>query len=179
LKEESEEIMLEIKPLQMHKKILYALITLYKKRGRMIKADEIADFVDIYTGTVRNQMRILKSLGLVEAVCGPKGGYKPTVKAYELLGVAKPEEFTKVPVVVNDKLLEDLSVETIELPFISHPDICQARIKLVGNIKNISAEDRIRIGPIPRSGLVIYGKVVGRDDTENMVIIDVEKIATL
>ena len=113
----------------MHKKILYALITLYKKRGRMIKADEIADFVDIYTGTVRNQMRILKSLGLVEAVCGPKGGYKPTVKAYELLGVAKPEEFTKVPVVVNDKLLEDLSVETIELPFISHPDICQARIK--------------------------------------------------
>ena len=124
-------------------------------------------------------MRILKSLGLVEAVCGPKGGYKPTVKAYELLGVAKPEEFTKVPVVVNDKLLEDLSVETIELPFISHPDICQARIKLVGNIKNISAEDRIRIGPIPRSELVIYGKVVGRDDTENMVIIDVEKIATL
>lgn len=170
--------MLEIKLLQMHKEILHVLIALYKKECKMVKAEEIADFVNKYCGTIRNQMRILKSLGLVEAACGPKGGYKPTAKAYELLGVPKSEESNKVLVIVNGRL-KDLSVKTIEFPLIPHSDIFQAKIKLIGNAKEILIGDTIRIGPIPKSRLTIHGKVIGRDDTENMIFVDVEKIAIL
>ena len=165
---------------QIQKDILYALITLYKKKsGVSVKGEEIAELINRNPGTVRNQMQALRALGLVEGVPGPKGGYRPTAKAYEMLAITKPEESVRVPIVVNDEAFDDLSVEEIDLTSISHPDICQARVRVIGDIKKISPGDRVVMGPTPVNELMVYGKVTGRDDTENTIVVDIYKIVAL
>ncbi len=162
---------------QIQKDILYALVTLYKKKGGgSVKGEEIAELINRNPGTVRNQMQALRALGLVEGVPGPKGGYRPTAKAYELLAITKPEEAVRVPVIVNDELMEDLSAEEIDLPSLSHPEVCQAKVRIIGDVKKINIGDRIVVGPTPVNELMIYGRVIGRDDTENSVVISIEKI---
>jgi hypothetical protein len=171
---------MELELTQIQKDILYALITLYKRKtGLSIKGEEIAELINRNPGTVRNQMQALRALGLVEGVPGPKGGYRPTGKAYELLSITKPEEAVRVPVVKNDELLEDLTVEEITFPSISHPDICQARVRIVGDVKKISVGDRLLLGPTPVNELVVVGRVTGRDDTANTIVIDTEGIVAL
>ncbi|MDI9611155.1 MAG: CBS domain-containing protein [Archaeoglobaceae archaeon] len=165
---------------QIQKDILYALITLYKKKaGGSIKGEEIAELINRNPGTVRNQMQALRALGLVEGVPGPKGGYRPTSKAYELLSITKPEESVAVPVMVNDTLMEELSVEEIDLPSISNPEVCQARVRLLGDVRRIVPGDRIVVGPTPVNEIVVQGRVVGRDDTANTIILDIDKIVAL
>lgn len=172
--------MVELDLTQIQKDILYALITLYKKKaGGSVKGEEIAELINRNPGTVRNQMQALRALGLVEGVPGPKGGYRPTSKAYELLSVTRPEEAVKVPVIVNGNIMEDLSAEEIDLPSISNPNTCQARIRIIGDIKRISPGDNVVVGPTPVNEMMVYGKVVGRDDTENTVVIDISKIVAL
>ncbi|WP_456369594.1 CBS domain-containing protein [Geoglobus sp.] len=171
---------MELELTQIQKDILYALITIYKnKGGGSVKGEEIAELINRNPGTVRNQMQALRSLGLVEGVPGPKGGYRPTSKAYELLSITKYDEAVKVPVLINGEPQEDLSAEEIVFPTLSHPKVCQARIRILGNIKKISPNDRIIVGPTPVNELLVYGKVVGRDDTDNTVVIDIEKIVAL
>jgi hypothetical protein len=171
---------MELELTQIQKDILYALITLYKRKtGLSIKGEEIAELINRNPGTVRNQMQALRALGLVEGVPGPKGGYRPTAKAYEMLSITRPEEAVRVPVIRNDELLEDLTVEEISFPSISHPEICQARIRVVGDAKKILVGDRLLIGPTPVNELVVVGKVTGRDDTVNTVVIDTEGIVAL
>lgn len=172
--------MVELDLSQIQKDILYALITLYKKRaGGSVKGEEVAELINRNPGTVRNQMQALRALGLVEGVPGPKGGYRPTAKAYELLSITRPEEAVRVPVVVNGNIMEDLTAEEIDLPFLSSPTTCQARIRLIGDIKKINPGDSVVVGPTPVNEIMVYGKVIGRDDTENTIVIDIEKIMAL
>lgn len=172
--------MVELDLTQIQKDILYALITLYKKKsGGSVKGEEIAELINRNPGTVRNLMQALRALGLVEGVPGPKGGYRPTSKAYELLSVTRPEESVVVPVVVNGNVMEELSAEEIVLPSISNPNICQARIRIIGDIKKINPGDSVIVGPTPVNEMMVYGKVVGRDDTENTIVLDIEKIVAL
>ncbi len=155
--------MVELDLTQIQKDILYALITLYKKKsGGSVKGEEIAELINRNPGTVRNQMQALRALGLVEGVPGPKGGYRPTSKAYELLSVTRPEESVVVPVVVNGNVMEELSAEEIALPSISNPNICQARVRIIGDIKKINPGDSVIVGPTPVNEMMVYGKVVGR-----------------
>uniref|UniRef100_A0A7C3MA66 CBS domain-containing protein n=1 Tax=Archaeoglobus fulgidus TaxID=2234 RepID=A0A7C3MA66_ARCFL len=172
--------MVDLDLTQIQKDILYALITLYKKKaGGSVKGEEIAELINRNPGTVRNQMQALRALGLVEGVPGPKGGYRPTSKAYELLSITKPEESVIVPVIVNGNVMEELSAEEISMPSLSHPSICQARVRVIGDIKKIGPGDSVIVGPTPVNELMIYGKVVGRDDTENTIVLDIEKIMAL
>ncbi len=164
---------------QIQKDILYALITLYKKKGgNSIKGEEIAELINRNPGTVRNQMQALRALGLVEGVPGPKGGYRPTAKAYELLSITRPEESVRVPVIVNGNMIE-ASAEEISLPSLSHPKVCTARVRLVGDIRSIEPGDEVIIGPTPVNELMVWGKVTGRDDTTNSILISIEKIFAL
>ncbi len=164
---------------QIQKDILYALITLYKKMGgNSIKGEKIAELINRNPGTVRNQMQALRALGLVEGVPGPKGGYRPTAKAYELMAITKPEESVKVPVVVNGKSI-DASAEEMDFPSLSHPDICTARVRIVGDTKSIEPGDEVIIGPTPVNELMVWGKVTGRDDTTNSILISIDKIFAL
>jgi len=164
---------------QIQKDILYALITLYRRKsGSSIKGEEIAELINRNPGTVRNQMQALRALGLVEGVPGPKGGYRPTARAYELLSITKPEESVRVPVVVNGEII-DASAEEVSLPSLSHPTICGARVRILGDIRKINPGDRVIIGPTPINELMVWGAVRGRDDTTNSIVIDIEKIFAL
>lgn len=168
----------ELTPIQ--KDILYALITLYKKKGGApVKGEEISELINRNPGTVRNQMQALRALGLVEGAPGPKGGYRPTAKAYELLSITKPDEAVKVPIIVNGVLMEDLSAEEMNFPSLSHPEVCQARVRVIGNIRRIMPGDEVAIGPTPVNEMMVYGRVTGRDDTENVIVIDIQKIFAL
>lgn len=65
--------------------ILSALLEIYTEDESPVKGETIANMIDRNPGTIRNQMQSLKSLQLVEGVPGPKGGYRPTKKAYKAL----------------------------------------------------------------------------------------------
>ncbi len=164
----------------VQKEILQTLINLYKKAdGKSIKGEEIAAIMNRNPGTIRNQMQALRSLGLVKGVPGPRGGYKPTIKAFQYLEISPMEMKAQVPIYKNGEKLEDLSVSKIEFTSIPHPGECKAAIKVVGSIKNLDLGDRIRVGPTPVNKLVVDGIIVGRDDMDNMILLDTTGIRSI
>lgn len=164
----------------VQKEILQSLINLYRKsEGKSIKGEEIAEIMNRNPGTIRNQMQSLRSLGLVKGVPGPRGGYKPTIKAYHTLNITDSNKETQVPIYKEGKLVEDLSVTKIEFTSIPHPGECEAAIKAVGNIKNLDLGDQVRIGPTPVNKLVVDGVVVGRDDMDNILLLDTTGIRSI
>ncbi len=65
----------------VQREVLLALVDLYyKSQGDAVKGEGIANVINKNPGTIRNQMQSLRSLGLVEGVPGPNGGYRPTVE---------------------------------------------------------------------------------------------------
>ncbi len=57
--------------------MLTTLVNRYQQTGEAVTGETIAEEIDRNPGTVRNQMQSLTSLGLVEGIPGPTGGYKP------------------------------------------------------------------------------------------------------
>jgi len=164
----------------VQKEILQSLINLYRKaEGKSIKGEEIAGMMNRNPGTIRNQMQSLRSLGLVKGVPGPRGGYKPTIEAYHTLNITDLSKETQVPIFKGGKELKDITVAKIEFTSIPHPGECEAAIKAIGNIKSIDLGDRIRIGPTPVNKLVVNGVVVGRDDMDNILLLDTTGIRSI
>jgi predicted transcriptional regulator len=124
-------------------------------------------------------MQSLRSLGLVKGVPGPRGGYKPTIEAYHNLNISDVNKETQVPLYKDGKLLKDLTVAKIEFTSIPHPGECEAAIKAIGNIKSIDLGDRVRVGPTPVNKLVVNGVVVGRDDMDNILLLDTTGIRSI
>lgn len=169
---------MELTPIQ--KEVLTALIGIYhKKEGVAVKGEEIAELIDRNPGTIRNQMQSLKVLGLVEGMPGPKGGYKATGKAYETLSIDTTEGKVHIPVKRNGELLEGVTVEDLHLKALRSPVACHSTLKMIGNIRSFKEGDEIEMGPTPVNKLIIYGKVTGRDDSENILLIEIEKMLTL
>jgi transcriptional regulator len=164
----------------VQKEILQSLINLYRKSdGKSIKGEEIAEIMNRNPGTIRNQMQSLRSLSLVKGVPGPRGGYKPTIEAYHTLNISDVNKETQVPLFKDGKQLKDLTVAKIEFTSIPHPGECEAAIKAVGNIKRIDLGDKIRIGPTPVNKLMVNGVVVGRDDMDNILLLDTTSIRSI
>ncbi|MGA2676264.1 MAG: CBS domain-containing protein [Methanobacterium sp.] len=164
----------------VQKEILQSLINLYRKaEGKSIKGEEIAGMMNRNPGTIRNQMQSLRSLGLVKGVPGPRGGYKPTIEAYHTLNITDLSKETQVPIFKGGKELKDITVAKIEFTSIPHPGECEAAIKAIGNIKRIDLGDKIRIGPTPVNKLVVNGVVVGRDDMDNILLLDTTGIRSI
>lgn len=164
----------------VQKEILQSLVNLYRQsEGKSIKGEEIAEMMNRNPGTIRNQMQSLRSLGLVKGVPGPRGGYKPTIEAYHNLNISDSNKETLVPLYKDGKLLKDLTVAKIEFTSIPHPGECEAAIKAVGNIKRIDLGDKVRVGPTPVNKLVINGVVVGRDDMDNILLLDTTGIRSI
>lgn len=164
----------------VQKEILQSLINLYRQSdGKSIKGEEIAEIMNRNPGTIRNQMQSLRSLGLVKGVPGPRGGYKPTIEAYHNLNISDINKEAQVPLYKDDKILKDLTVAKIEFTSIPHPGECEAAIKAIGNIKSIDLGDKIRVGPTPVNKLVINGVVVGRDDMDNILLLDTTGIRSI
>ena len=164
----------------VQKEILQSLINLYRNsQGKSIKGEEIAEIMNRNPGTIRNQMQSLRSLGLVKGVPGPRGGYKPTIEAYHTLNISATGKETQVPIFKDGKELNDITVAKIEFTSIPHPGECEAAIKAVGNIKQLDLGDRIRVGPTPVNKLVINGVIVGRDDMDNILLLDTTAIRSI
>ncbi|RQG90779.1 Rrf2 family transcriptional regulator [Natrarchaeobius chitinivorans] len=163
---------IELTPSQ--KKILRALTNLHKESEDAIKGEDIAEQVDRNPGTIRNQMQSLKALQLVEGVPGPKGGYKPTAAAYEALEIQQMDEPAAVPLSHEGDPIEDVIVEEIDLSSVHHPELCRAEIHIQGRFDEMSEDDAVTVGPTPLSKLVIEGRVDGKDDTNNILILRIE-----
>jgi transcriptional regulator len=164
----------------VQKEILQSLINLYRKsKGKSIKGEEIAETMNRNPGTIRNQMQSLRSLGLVKGVPGPRGGYKPTIEAYHTLNITPSDKETQVPIYKKGKRVGDLTVSKIEFTSIPHPGECEAAIKVVGNLKQLDLGDKIRVGPTPVNKLMVDGIVVGRDDMDNILLLDTTGIRSI
>ncbi|MDO5824317.1 CBS domain-containing protein [Methanobrevibacter sp.] len=161
----------------VQKEILQTLINLYQSsNAKSIKGEDIAEVMGRNPGTIRNQMQSLRSLGLVKGVPGPRGGYKPTIEAYHSLNITVSDKDFKVPIYKNGKKLKDISVAKIEFTSVPQPSECEAAIKVLGSIKDIALGDTISIGPTPVNNLGILGTIVGRDDMDNILLLDTKTI---
>ena len=164
----------------VQKEILQTLTNLYQKSdGKSIKGEEIAEVMGRNPGTIRNQMQSLRSLSLVKGVPGPRGGYKPTIEAYHTLNISETKGESKVPMLKDGKILDDISVAKIEFTSVPNPGECEAAIKVLGDIKTLNLGDTIRIGPTPVNNLGIIGEIVGRDDTDNILLLDITTISSI
>ncbi len=164
----------------VQREVLLALVDLYhKSQGNAVKGESIAKIINKNPGTIRNQMQSLRSLGLVEGVPGPKGGYRPTVDGYKILNFEDVEGRVDVPIVHKNVVVAESTVTRIELSSISRPDKCGATIHIMGAIKKFNAGDIIRIGPTPVNRLVMRCKVVGRDDINNLLLVNVLEMVSI
>ena len=164
----------------VQKEILQTLINLYQSSdGKSIKGEDIAEVMGRNPGTIRNQMQSLRSLGLVKGVPGPRGGYKPTIEAYHSLNISVSDDDSKVPIYKNGKRIEDISVARIEFTSVPQPSECEAAIKVLGSIKDLNLGDTVSIGPTPVNNLGIMGTIVGRDDMDNILLIDTKTIRSI
>ncbi|MDO5810295.1 MAG: CBS domain-containing protein [Methanobrevibacter sp.] len=164
----------------VQKEILQTLINLYQSsNGKSIKGEDIAEVMNRNPGTIRNQMQSLRSLSLVKGVPGPRGGYKPTIEAYHALNITVSDRDSKVPIYKDGKKLEDVSVARIEFTSVPQPKECEAAIKVLGNIKDLNLGDTISIGPTPVNNLGVMGEIVGRDDMDNILLVDTTTIRSI
>jgi transcriptional regulator len=168
---------MELTPIQ--KEILTALINLYRERKLAIKGEDIAEVINRNPGTVRNQMQSLKALGLVEGVPGPKGGYKATGETYRALCLLEMEKETVVPIKRNDEIIPNATAAEISFTTVRHPDLCNATVHVIGDIKKFDIGDIIMIGPTPVNKLVMRGEVIGRDDIQNSILFVIQEMVSL
>ena len=164
----------------VQKEILQTLINLYQSSdGKSIKGEDIADVMNRNPGTIRNHMQSLRTLGLVRGVPGPRGGYKPTIEAYHSLNISISDNEAKVPIYKNDERLNNISVAKIEFTSVPQPGECEAAIKVLGSIKDLNLGDTIKLGPTPVNNLGIMGEIVGRDDMDNILLVDTTTIRSI
>ncbi|MCX9084209.1 MAG: CBS domain-containing protein [Candidatus Methanoperedens sp.] len=168
---------MDLTPIQ--KEILTALINLYRTRKHAIKGEDIAQIIERNPGTVRNQMQSLKALGLVEGVPGPKGGYKVTGATYRALSLSDMDKEMNVPLKRNDEVIENATVAEISFTTVRHPDLCNATVHVIGDIRKFDVGDNLMIGPTPVNRLVIRGSVIGRDDTQNTILFVIQEMVSL
>ena len=164
----------------VQREILQSLINLYRKsKCTSVKCESIADLMGRNSGTIRNQMQSLRSLGLVQGVPGPRGGYKPTLEAYHTLNIENDPCEIHVPIYVNGAIVSDISVNKIEFTSILRPGACEATISVLGDIKQLDLDDTIKIGPTPVNNLTVDGTIIGRDDVDNVLLIKTKNIISI
>ncbi len=164
----------------VQKEILQTLVNLYRQsKCTSVKCENIADLMGRNAGTIRNQMQSLRSLGLVQGVPGPRGGYKPTLDAYHTLNIENDPCEIHVPIKVNSETISDISVNKIEFTSIVRPGACEATITVLGDIKQLDLNDEIKVGPTPVNNLTVTGKIIGRDDVDNVLLIKTESIQSI
>ncbi|MEM2989894.1 MAG: CBS domain-containing protein [Halobacteria archaeon] len=163
----------------IQKEMLLALINLSRQKKVPVKGEEIAEMIDRNPGTVRNQMQALKALNLIEGVPGPKGGYLPTSKAFEALGMKEMEVEVTVPIMSKGEIVPGATVDEINFTTIRHPDQCQARVRVLGDIRKLDIGDSIQIGPTPVNKFIIRGKIIGREDADNLIICNISDMISL
>jgi predicted transcriptional regulator len=157
----------------VQREILQALIDLHYATKGAVQGKNIADKLGRHPGTIRNQMVALRALGLVEGISGPRGGYYPNSEAFSALDMEELKEEAAVPIYIDDVQVNDVTVVGIGLTSISDPKKCRASIHVKGTLKALNIDDVITVGPTPVQRLVIKGRVLGRDDINNVLVLNI------
>lgn len=163
----------------VYKESLMALVDLYEKKKNTIRGDEIAKVLDKSPGTIRNQMQTLRALGYVEGIPGPRGGYKPSLKAYEAINMEKKDVVIEVPVYQDGEKIEGMQIQKISFTDVGNPKKCAARISVSGNTKKISDNAILKIGPTPINKIMLNGRVIGRDDTNKEILLETNSVISI
>ena len=164
---------------QSQRRILGALINLSEAADApnpTVRGKDLAAEIDRNPGTIRNQMQSLRALQLVEGVPGPKGGYKPTGKAYETLDVARLDNPATIPVEREGSRVDGVNVEGIDFATVLHPDRCRAEVEFRGSLRAFTEGDRVTVGPTPSTGLRVSGIVDAVDASENALLLSVRSV---
>lgn len=141
------------------RKALTALINEYVDTETPVKSTRLADLIDRTGGSMQNQMRKLSSLGLVESIPGPNGGYEPTEMAFRALG-RDPDVDRQEMILAGNYDRIDVTIDEITLTNVHHPTECRARVHFQQMLENIDVGDPIVLGPTPRFDLVVLGEVL-------------------
>ncbi|AGB39919.1 HTH domain-containing protein [Natronococcus occultus] len=154
---------------------LTALVNEYQATDAAVSARVVAEETGRNAGTIRNQMQTLSALGLVESVAGPAGGYEPTDAAYSVLDRQQLDDAETVTL-ARDYDRVDATVDGIDFTNVHHPDLCRAQLHFQQSVRDLENGDPIVVGPSPVAALVVGGRVVTTDETDNVVIVDVEQL---
>ena len=157
------------------REILATLIDGCRSREEPMTADEIAAELDRHPGTVHNHMQVLGTLGLVEGITGPRGGYEPTEAAAEAVGDRDGDDGDAVTVAHEYERL-DLTVDEIRFLNVDDPNACRAVVRLRETVTGIGVGDPVVVGPTPTGGLLLAGEVRLFDDAENELLVDVTSV---
>ncbi|PTD93688.1 hypothetical protein C9439_06470 [archaeon SCG-AAA382B04] len=163
----------------VQKEILNSLLNHYRGERGAVKGEKVAESIGRNPGTIRNQMQSLKALELIEGVPGPKGGYKPTSKAYKVLDYEDFDEGEPVEISRDSETIDNATAVEIDLTTLPQPDVCKASIKILGNVKTFDEGEVIEIGPTPVNEMYMKGVVSGRDEIGNKLIVQIKEIHSI
>ncbi|WP_415383372.1 HTH domain-containing protein [Halosimplex sp. TS25] len=160
---------------EVQRQLLTTLVNQYQQQESPVKADALAELLNRDTGTIRNKMPQLTSLGLVEGVPGPGGGYEPTEKGFEALD-RDPDAEREATRVTHEFERVDATVENISFTNVNHPTDCRAWIEFQTALPHVDVGDPIIIGPTADTQLVIAGEIHSLHDRGSRISLDIRKL---
>ncbi|WP_459191112.1 TrmB family transcriptional regulator [Halosimplex sp. J119] len=160
---------------KIQRRLLTVLLNEYQQQESPVKANELAEVMNRNTGTIRNKMPQLTSLGLVEGVQGPGGGYEPTEKAFEALD-RDPNADREAVRVTHEFDRIDATVENISFTNVNHPTDCRAWIEFQTALPQLEVDDPVIIGPTAEMRLVVAGTIHSLHDRGSRISLDVRKM---
>ncbi|RLE51874.1 MAG: hypothetical protein DRJ33_04980 [Candidatus Methanomethylicota archaeon] len=156
-----------------HQAILSALVELYKSLKRAVKSEELAKVLRKDDGTIRNAMGALRFLEYVESIPGPRGGYIPTIKAFEYLKLRKSMPGSHRAKVYMEHGSCEVKVVDVRVP--EFLEECKVVVELAELSPEIKQDAFVMI-TIPSSSLVLEGKILEKSYLKDEVVIKVFKI---
>lgn len=164
--------MVEVELTPSQRELLATLVGAYRDAEAPVPASVVGDAVGANAATVRNRLQRLKALGLAEGIPGPRGGYKPTTRAYEVLDAGSIDEPESVTL-ARDYERVDATVEGIDLTGVSDPDACEADLHFSEAGTGLAVGDPVAVGPTPVAALTVAGTVTAVSEDGHTVTIDV------
>ncbi|MGB9708434.1 CBS domain-containing protein [Infirmifilum uzonense] len=157
--------------------LLVAVVTLFDSLQRPVTSSEIATHLGKSEGTVRNSILALKAMGLIEARTGPGGGYFPTVKGIE---IARSPQYLEnliepTPIVIDSHPSRIYALE-LDILGLADPAGVKAVLKVFGSINQLREGAHVKLGPTPRTRLIIDGYVLKVDYKRHEILIEVNSL---
>ena len=160
--------------------ILRTLVKLYQEKKRMIKSKEVAEYLKKDEGTVRNIIMWLRGMGLVESRTGPAGGYRPTLKAYEVLqaGVLTREYGYGEATIVSGARKITIPIYRLELLDVLSGSGLMAIAKTSGPLL-APVGSKVRIASRPVERVILEGEIKQVQSEAGEILVKVEKLVVI
>lgn len=155
--------------------LLATLLDDYGMDDFPVGGQELADRTGRHRANVSTQMQTLKALGLVEAIPGAKGGYRPTARAYEELDDQRLDTAASLTV-TREYDRADVVVERVRFTDVTDVERCTAVVHVREPATHLAVGDPVIVGPTPSVSLAIVGVVTAVDDGAKELRLDVARL---